>query len=395
MLILISFIYFSYLIIKLYISYNEIRFVKNALFLKPQILDEKEYKKAGKYKIINEKFNTIKTFFDYALFLMWISWGLKFLEKNLIKEDSILESVTFLLIFLFINYLFTIPFDLYSTFKKDIEFTTIDKKTYILDQVKSLGLTVIFGTVLFFTIIWIMKNLPSWWIWGFLVMFSITIFINMIYPTIIAPIFNKFTPLEDKELNSNIEKLLSRVKLKSDGVFVVDASKRDKRLNAYFGGLGNSKRVVLYDTLLNTLSVDELLAVLGHELGHFVHKDIVKNIFASGSILFIMFAIFGNLPDTFFSSLNLSNSSHMTIVMFFLLSPIILFLWMPIFGAMSRKNEYKADEYGAKSQSKEALKSALLKLAKENSSFPLSHHLSIIFYHTHPPLVDRVKRLMQ
>jgi STE24 endopeptidase len=219
------------------------------------------------------------------------------------------------------------------------------------------------------------------------------IVINVIYPTLIAPIFNKFTILKDEELKESIEKLLSSVGLKTDGVFTIDASKRDNRLNAYFGGLGKSKRVVLFDTLIEKLTKNELLAVLGHELGHFKHKDIIKNIAMIGTLLFIMFFIFGNLPQSLFDAIKIEKTPYSIIAMFLIFSPILSLFFMPLFGMVSRSNEYHADEFGAECESKEELASALMKLANENKSFPKSHPLFIFFYHSHPPLVERLKRL--
>jgi len=215
----------------------------------------------------------------------------------------------------------------------------------------------------------------------------------MIYPIFIVPIFNKLTPLEDENLKTSIETLLQKAGLKSSGVFSLDASKRDKRLNAYFGGLGSSKRVVLFDTLIEKLNKSELLAVLGHELGHFKHKDIFKNIASSGLMLFIMFALFGNLPTTIFTQLGVNGGAHIVIVLFLLFSPLVAFVLMPFFGLLSRYNEYRADEYGSACESKEALVQALVKLADENKSFPLSHPLTIMLYFTHPPLSERLRKL--
>ncbi len=148
---------------------------------------------------------------------------------------------------------------------------------------------IILGGAIIALLSWIIINVPNWWIFGFLFLFGVAGLINVIYPTLIAPIFNKFTPLKDGELKSSIEKMMEDVGLKSDGIFVMDASRRDNRLNAYFGGLGKSKRVVLFDTLLDKLTNRELLAVLGHELGHFSHKDIWNNIAMMGVLLFVSF----------------------------------------------------------------------------------------------------------
>ena len=395
MIATIGTIYFIYVLVKLYISVMEIGFVRRAKNEDAVVLSPENYIKAAEYKVANERFNMVSTLVDYGMFLMWIGYGLGALERLIIVDGGIMESVLFLLSFMAINYVISLPFDIYGTFKKDKKFgfTTIDAKTYIVDQIKAAGIFLIAGSALIALIAWIIMNLPQWWIWGFSAMFGVILFINMIYPTLIAPIFNKFSPLSDSSLQEAIEGLLAKAGLKSSGVFTIDASKRDKRLNAYFGGLGKSKRVVLFDTLVEKLTQSELLAVLGHELGHFKHKDIIKNIAMSALMLFVMFGIFGNLPTSLYEALHVKAGAHTIIALFMLLSPVVSFVMMPLFGAMSRHNEYAADEYGSECESKEALASALMKLADENKSFPRSHPLSIAFYHTHPPLVERLRQL--
>ena len=181
--------------------------------------------------------------------------------------------------------------------------------------------------------------------------------------------------------------------MKSSGIYTMDASKRDSRLNAYFGGLGKSKRVVLFDTLIKKLTHTELLAVLGHELGHFKHKDILKNIALSAVMMFVMFFIFGNIPQFVFDGIGIEKSSQIILVLFLMLSAPIGFILQPFMNYISRLNEYAADEYGSTTASKEDLANALIKLADENKSFPKSSKLSIIFYHSHPPLLKRLKAL--
>jgi STE24 endopeptidase len=215
----------------------------------------------------------------------------------------------------------------------------------------------------------------------------------MLYPVFRAKMFDKFSPLEDKVLEEKINKLLDSVGFKSSGVFSVDASKRDNRLNAYFGGLGSTKRVVLFDTLIQKLTHNELLAVLGHELGHFKNGDILKNIAMMGVIIFSFFAIFGNLNDELFLQMHLNKEAYSIILVILMFSPIISFFLMPLMSAMSRHNEYAADEFGSNMASSEDLVNALLKLANENKSFPLSHPLFIFFHYSHPPLVERLKEL--
>jgi len=252
---------------------------------------------------------------------------------------------------------------------------------------------IIIGGGLFALLSWIVVSYESWWLWGFILLFSIAIIVNIIYPTIIAPIFNKFNPLEEGELRDAIVSLMESAGLKSDGIFVMDASKRDSRLNAYFGGLGKSKRVVLFDTLIAKLNRDELLAVLGHELGHFSHGDIWKNIALMGGLLFVSFFLLGHLPDELFTTMGTIPNAGVKIAMMILLLPVISFIFTPVMSFVSRHNEYAADEFGSQMGGRENLISALMKLVTENKSFPKSHPLVIFFYYTHPPIIERLKEL--
>lgn len=395
MLELIMLFYLVYLIIKLYAAFMEIGYVMKARGQKAIILSPLNYLKAAAYKIASQKLLILTTFFDFVLFFGWITFGLSYLETTIMMENEVVRSVAFIMSFIAINYLLSLPFDLYHTFglDKKFGFSTIDVKTFALDQIKSALMFILFGGAFFAAMSTIVMAYEYWWFFGFLFAFVVILFINMIYPIVIVPLFNKLTPLEDESLRSSIETLLEKAGLKSSGVFSLDASKRDNRLNAYFGGLGRSKRVVLFDTLIAKLEKHELLAVLGHELGHFKHKDILKNISSSALMLFIMFALFGNLPEELFDSLHMNKSAGSIMVLFLLLSPLVSFVLMPLFGLLSRYNEYKADEYGSECESKEALSSALVKLADENKSFPLSHPLTITLYFTHPPLTERLKKL--
>lgn len=395
MLELITLFYSVYLLIKLYAAFMEIGYVTKARTLQAIILSPSNYLKAAAYKIASQKLSLLTTLFDFVLFFGWITFGLSYLDAIVNIDNDVLRSVAFIMSFIAINYLLSLPFDLYHTFglDKKFGFSTIDAKTFMLDQIKSALMFILFGGAFFGAMSAIIMAYEYWWFFGFLFSFLVILCINMLYPIVIVPLFNKLTPLEDESLKSSIEALLHKAGLKSSGVFSLDASKRDNRLNAYFGGLGRSKRVVLFDTLIAKLEKHELLAVLGHELGHFKHKDILKNIASSALMLFLMFALFGNLPEELFDSLRLTQSSGSVMVLFLLLSPLVSFVLMPLFGLLSRYNEYRADEYGSECESKEALSSALVKLADENKSFPLSHPLTISLYFTHPPLTERLKKL--
>jgi len=395
MVLTIGIIYFLYILVKIYVSIMEIGYVARAKDMTPVILPKQKYIEAAMYKIASERLNMLSTLFDYVLFIFWVGYGLRWLNTMVNIDNELIKSVVFVDLFIIVNYIVSLPFDIYSKFylDKKFGFSNITLKIFITDIIKLSIVFLVFGSLVIFGISYIIETFKLWWFWGFVFIYLIVIGINIIYPTFIAPLFNKFIPLENEDLKKSIEKLMSQAGLKSSGIFTMDASKRDNRLNAYFGGLGSSKRVVLFDTLIKKLTKNELLSVLGHELGHFKHKDIIKNILIMGVLLFLIFAIFGNLPESLFLSFGLQKTAFSVIAFFLLLSPIVAFIFMPIMGVLSRSNEYAADEYGSKCESKQTLANALEKLANENKSFPVSHPLYIFFYFTHPPLVERLKRL--
>ena len=384
-----------YFIFNTYTSFMQIGYIKNAKNLKPIILDSSKYQEAANYSIEKEKLAICSSFYDFILFILWISFGLSFLDSLVQMESFWLKAVVFVDLFIVINWILTLPFELYSTFKlnKKYGFSNMTPALFIKDTIKTGILFLVFGSLVIAGISFIINSFSSWWIWGFAFIFAVIILINMLYPVIRDKMFDKFEKLKDKELEAKIENLLNEVGFKSSGVFSVDASKRDNRLNAYFGGLGATKRVVLFDTLVEKLTHNELLAVLGHELGHFKNGDILKNIGIMGIVMFVFFAIFGNLPDELFLGLSLNNEPYAIIAVFMIFSPILSFFLMPLISMISRHNEYAADEFGSNLSTKEDLVSALLKLANENKSFPLSHPIYIFFYYSHPPLVERFKEL--
>lgn len=384
-----------YFVFNIYTSFMQIGYIKNAKNLKPIILDSSKYQEAANYAIEKEKLAICSSFYDFILFILWIGFGLSFLDSLVQIESFWLKAVVFVDLFIIINWFLTLPFELYSTFKlnKKYGFSNITPALFIKDTIKTGVLFLVFGSLVIAGISFIINSFSSWWIWGFAFIFAVIILINMLYPVIRDKMFDKFEKLKDKELEAKIENLLNEVGFKSSGVFSVDASKRDNRLNAYFGGLGATKRVVLFDTLVEKLTHNELLAVLGHELGHFKNGDILKNIGIMGVVMFVFFAIFGNLPDELFLGLSLNNEPYAIIAVFMIFSPILSFFLMPLISMISRHNEYAADEFGSNLSTKEDLVNALLKLANENKSFPLSHSMYIFFYYSHPPLVERFKEL--
>lgn len=395
MLEIVVLIYTLYTFIKIYVSVMQIGYINGEKQREPVLMSAGKYLVAANYAVAKEKLSLIEHFLDYLIFLSWVLFGFAWIQRTVEFDGAIVEAVAFLFGFFAINYIVTLPFSIYQTFKidEDFKFNKTTLKLFIVDQIKSIAMFVILGGLLLALLAWIVISYESWWLWGFVLLFSVALLINIIYPTIIAPLFNKFNPLEEGELKDAIVSLMQSVGLKSDGIFVMDASKRDSRLNAYFGGLGKSKRVVLFDTLIEKLDQKELIAVLGHELGHFTHGDIWKNIALMGGLLFVSFFLLGHLPDELFTQMGVIPTAGVKIAMMILLISVISFIFTPVMSFVSRHNEYAADEFGSQMGGKENLTTALLKLVTENKSFPKSHPLVIFFYYTHPPVIERLNEL--
>ena len=395
MLEMIMVLYTVYTLIKIYISVMQIGYIAQEKSAEAVLMSQDKYQIAGAYAIKKERIGLLSTLVDYGMFVWWVTMGFAWLASTLEVSNTIFDSVIFLFGFLAVGFVVGLPFEIYQTFKVDKEygFTKTTPKLYLLDQAKSMAMSVVLGGAVFYLLAWIISSFENWWIWGFAMLFSLAVLVNVIYPTIIAPMFNKFSPLEEGELRTAIEEMMSKVGLKSDGIFVMDASKRDSRLNAYFGGLGKTKRVVLFDTLIEKLTNRELLAVLGHELGHFSHGDIWKNIGMMGLLLFSSFFLLGNLPMNLFYEMGVEPYGGVQIAMMMLLLALISFVFTPLMSFVSRHNEYRADEFGSELGGKRNLVTALVKLVKENKAFPKSHPLVVFFYYTHPPVLERLKEL--
>lgn len=395
MLMTIIAIYTLYVIVKLYVSVMQIGYVNQHKRQDPLLMLPGEYMKAGNYAVAKEKLSMVSTLIEYALFIVWIGGGIAWLSNVSMAVDGAMQAVVAVIGFIIINAIMSFPMEWYSKFVLDEKFgfNRSSYAQYFKDTLITTLLTIVIGSLVVWGVYAIIVSTELWWLWSFGFIFGVIILINMFFPTIRALFFDTLTPLQDQELDKEIGRLMDETGFVSSGVFVSDASKRDAKLNAYFGGLGKTKRVVLFDTLLEKLSHKELLAVLGHELGHFAHGDIYKNIAMVGGMLFVMFALFGNLPESLYLEMGIATSPHVLMILFILLMPVISFAIMPVMGIMSRHNEYEADKTGAELGGGEYLVSALKKLVTENKSFPLSHPLYIFFYYTHPPVIERFKEL--
>ena len=294
-------IYAIYTLLELVLHCLELGFVKKRMSGEAVILSKQQFIASANASIAKLKFKLFSLCYAFLLLVFWLFWGLGALRQLLevsVDLSGILAQMLYFSLFLVVSELLSLPLEIYEKFvlDKKLGFSNIKAPLFISDFIKKLVLVAIFaalGAGLFMLCYDFLGTL--WWLWAWALAFGIILLVNLIYPTIIAPIFNKTKPLENSELKASIESLLDSCGFKSSGVFIMDASKRDNRLNAYFGGLGASKRVVLFDTLINKLSQAEIIAVLAHELGHFKHKDIIKNIVFMGVMLFVFFGILGAL----------------------------------------------------------------------------------------------------
>ncbi|HIP19633.1 MAG TPA: M48 family peptidase [Sulfurimonas sp.] len=398
MLTTIIAIYTLYVLITIYTSVMQIGYINQAKRKEAILLNAADFLKAGNYAVRKEKMTLVSTFFDYLVFIIWMGVGVRTLQENIMFDNEAVLNIAIVMGFVVINSILSLPFAYYEKFviDKEFGFNKSSLGLWIKDTLISFIMTLVFGSLVVWGIFLIISNFALWWMWSFLFIFAVIILINMLYPAFRATFFDKLTPLQDEELDERIKELMDKTGFVSSGVFVSDASKRDARLNAYFGGFGKAKRVVLFDTLIEKLTTKELLAVLGHELGHFAHGDIYKNIGLVGAMLFIMFGLFGNLPETLYMEMGLSPEPYVLMILLMLFMPVLGFVMMPIMGIVSRHNEYAADKMGSELGGPAGaieLANALKKLVTENKSFPLSHPIYIFFHYTHPPVLERLKEL--
>ena len=381
-------IFVIYATFKISLDIYESMYIKEEASKDAVLMEKKEYLEAGIYAIYKKVIDIFSTFASLFVVVILFSGGLWLI--NFFDNNNSLETI---FIYFTIVYLVSLPITIYEKIvDKRFGFNTSSWKLFIIDEIKKIALFFILGGGVFYALIYFINHFENWWFIGFVFVFFVILIINIALPYFMM-IFNKFTPLENEELKNSIENIMQKVGFKASGIFVMDASKRDNRLNAFFGGLGNTKRVVLFDTLIEKLTPKEIVAVLGHELGHFKHKDIIKNIAMISIMMFGLFFIIGHLPDSLFKEMNIPKNAGNILVISFIISEVYFYFLSPIINLVSRHNEFEADKMGASLGSKEDLKSALIKLVKENKSFPKSSKLYSIFYHSHPSVIERIKEL--
>ena len=295
--------------------------------------------------------------------------------------------------------LLSAPFSLYGTFvlERRFGFNTTTLRTWLLDALKGAALGAAIGLPLLALVFWFMDAAGgSWWLWAAVIFSVVDLVISLLYPLVIAPLFNKFTPLEPGSLADRIRAMADRLGFRMGGIFVMDGSRRSRHSNAYFTGFGAAKRVVLYDTLVSSMSEDEVLAVLGHEIGHEKRKHVLKMTVVSVALSFAGFWILSLLAgwSELYAAFGFDAPTKEAILLVFgLVSGPATFFLSPLFSAWSRKHEYAADRFGAEAAGSGAMSSALVRLNKENASNLWPHRLYSFWYYSHPTLVERLAAL--
>ncbi|MDR2219475.1 MAG: M48 family metallopeptidase [Methylobacillus sp.] len=361
------------------------------------------HQKAADYSAAKTRLGMIQGMVEMALLwaftlggvLQWLdgAWGSAWPVAVLVHGALVILSA------FVISSLIGLPFDYYKTFVIDehFGFNKMTRAMFFIDLLKSTLVGLALGVPLLFAALWLMYvSGEMWWLYLWLLWTGFNLLMLTIYPTLIAPLFNKFSPLSDETLKTRIESLLTRCGFKSQGLFVMDGSRRSSHGNAYFTGFGAAKRVVFFDTLLDRLNADEIEAVLAHELGHFKHKHIIKRIILMFVASFLGLALLGWLAHQpwFFTGLGVANASnYMALLLFILVSPVFTLLLRPLFALYSRKNEFEADEYAAQHASAQHLIEALVKLYRDNASTLTPDPLHSAFYDSHPPASIRIARL--
>lgn len=308
------------------------------------------------------------------------------------------DLVSFATVFLLMT-LVEIPTSLYATFviEEKFGFNKSSLAQFFKDQAISLMLVAVIGAPVLALLIWVMDSIGSlWWLYAWAILMLISLLMSWLFPTLIAPLFNKFIPLEDGELNNRIQGLLSRCGFSSKGIYVMDGSKRSGHGNAYFTGFGSNKRIVFYDTLIDSLDDEELEAVLAHELGHFKCKHVIKMLLASSITALCSFAVLGWLitKEWFFSGLGVdTQSSAIALLLFVLVTPVFTVFMQPISTYFQRKFEFEADAFAAQNANPSKMISGLVKLYEENASTLTPDPLFCAFHYSHPPAAIRIAQL--
>jgi STE24 endopeptidase len=367
------------------------------------------HQRAADYTLAKARFGLLVMAFGAAVLLGWTLLGGIDLVNVLVRDTiqprfgNMAYQLALLAGFALIGGLLDLPFKLYSTFRIEqrFGFNRMTWRLYLADMLKGALVGALIGLPVAALMLWLMSAAGSlWWLWAWGAWMAFNLALLVLYPTVIAPLFNKFEPLADESLKARVQALMARCGFAAKGLFVMDGSKRSAHANAYFTGFGAAKRVVFFDTLLSKLTPGEVEAVLAHELGHFKHRHVIKRIVAMFAISLAGFALLGWLSaQTWFylalgvrPSLGVPNDA-IALLLFLLVTPVFMFFVSPLFALLSRKQEFEADAYASQQADGIDLAAALLKLHEDNAATLTPDPLYVRFYYSHPPVSERLAAL--
>ena len=367
-----------------------------------------EHQKAADYTIAKLRLGILENGLSAIILIAFtLLGGLQILNLALLQllGDGISQQIALLASIAIISGVLDLPFSWYKQFhlEERFGFNRMGKKLFFIDMLKGIAIGAVIGMPLLWVILSLMAKAGDlWWLWAWAVLTAFSLLMQWIFPSFIAPLFNKFEPLPDGALKTQIEALLARCDFASQGLFVMDGSKRSAHGNAFFAGMGKSKRIVFFDTLIEKLNPGEVEAVLAHELGHFKCKHIRKRLLVSFALSFGMFALLGWISTQvwFYTDLgvmpNLNGyNGGLALALFMLVSPVFSFFFTPLASIASRKHEYEADGFAAKKSSAKDLISALVKLYQDNASTLTPDPIYTAFYSSHPPAPLRIANLQR
>lgn len=399
----------SSVLLQLWLALRHINHVKRHARAVPTEFAEQitleSHQRAAAYTVAKTRFGMLTTLFDaMVLAAFTLGGGIEWLSQltaQWFTPNSTAHGVALIAALGVVSSILSLPFSLISTFiiEARFGFNQMSAKLFITDLIKSTAIGAAIGLPLIAAVLWLMGAMGEFWwlyVWATWLVFSLTLM--WVFPTFIAPLFNKFVAMEDGEMKNRIVGLLTRCGFQSNGLFVMDGSKRSSHGNAYFTGLGKSKRIVFFDTLLKHLSPSEVEAVLAHELGHFKHRHIVKRLVWTFAMMLGLLWLLGQLKTQlwFYQGLGVTTPSTATALMlFFMVLPVFTFLFAPLSSMMSRKHEYEADAFAASQSSSADLVNALVKLYRDNAATLTPDPWHSVFYDSHPPASLRIAALKQ
>jgi STE24 endopeptidase len=371
-----------------------------------QTISPEAHQKAADYTVAKTRFGLIDGAIEAALLLGWtLLGGLHWLNQILLDlmGGGMWQQLALVACFVLIGGVLGLPAALWSTFRIEerFGFNKMSLGLWVTDMLKNALVGALIGLPILALVLWLMGAAgPVWWLWAWGVWMGFNLLMLVFYPTLIAPLFNKFEPLQDETIKTRVNALMARCGFAASGFFVMDGSKRSAHANAYFTGFGAAKRVVFFDTLLKQLAPSEIDAVLAHELGHYKRRHIVQRVVLMFALSLVGFALLGWLSTQswFYTGLGVLPSlsepnNALAILLFMMVVPLITFFLSPLMAQLSRRQEFEADAYAMEKTDGNELASALLKLYKDNASTLTPDPLYVRFYYSHPPASERIARL--